>query len=92
MLRAASLIVLLFKARESARMLIPLESVSPARIMYRNTIAVLLSPPEAYVAVRLSLPTARVSVGFPLELSTMKIGSLKVAVTDTLSVAFKKLF
>ena len=47
--------------------------------------------PEAYVAVRLSLPTARVIVGLLLELSTMTT-SLKVAVTETLSPAFNILF
>jgi len=68
-------------------MLIPKESVSCAWIVYSNT-SVALSC-DIYVAVRLSLPTTRVIVGLPLELSTMT-RSLKVAVTDTLSPAFKK--
>jgi hypothetical protein len=71
-------------------MLIPSESVSPAWIVYWNTSEV-LPLPEAYVAVRFVLPTTKVSVGVPLALSTMT-DSLKVAVTDTTSPAFSKLF
>ena len=87
---AASLIVLLLSSRASALMLMPLVSLSPDWIVYRNTRSS-LPLPDVYVAVRLSLPTARVIVGLPLELSTLTT-SLKVAVTETLSPAFKKLF
>ena len=90
MLPAGSLIVLLFSVRALAPMLMPSESVSPAWIVYWNTSEV-LPLPEAYVAVRFVLPTTRLSVGEPPVLSTM-IDSLKVAVTDTTSPAFSKLF
>ena len=77
LLRAASLIVPLFKARALAPMLMPLVSLSPDWIVYRNTRSS-LPLPDAYVAERLLLPTTRVSVGLPLELSTFTV-SLKVA-------------
>ena len=71
-------------------MLMPLSSVSPAWIVYWNTSEV-LPLPDVYVAVRSVLPTTRVSVGVPLAVSTVT-DSLKVAVTETLSPAFRKLF
>ena len=79
----------LFKARALASMLMPSESFSPDWIVYWNT-SIELPLPEAYVAVRFVLPTTRVSVGVPLELSTMTC-SVKVVVTDTTSPVFRRL-
>ena len=84
---AASLIVPLFKARASAPMLIPSESVSPDWIVYWNTSGV-LPLPDVYVAVRFVPPTTRVSCGVPVT-GTF---SLKVAVTEITSPAFSRLF
>ena len=84
---AASLIVPLFKARALALILMPSVSLSPAWIVYVKTSGA-LPVPEAYVAVRLSLPTARVSCGVHVLFTT----SLKVTVADTTSGTFRKLF
>ena len=90
LLPAASMIVALSKSRALVPMLMPLESLSPVWIVYWNTSG--REPlPETYVADRFALPRIRVSVGVPLALSTMT-DSLKVAVTDTTSPAFTKLF
>jgi hypothetical protein len=58
--------------------------------VYWNTSGA-LPLPEAYKAVRFVLPTTRVILGVPLEVSTMT-DSLKMAVTETLSPAFNRLF
>ena len=79
----------LFKSRALASILMPSESISPDWIVYWNT-SIVLPLPEAYVAVWFVLPTTRVSVGEPLELSTMTC-SVKVAVTDTTSPVFRRL-
>ena len=83
----ASLIVPLFNARTFARMLMPSESVSPAWMVYWNT-SVVPPLPEVYVAVRSVVPTSSVSCGVPVT----DTFSLKVAVTDTTSPVFSRLF
>ena len=90
LLPATSLIVPLFKARTLAPILMPSESLSPAWIVYLNT-SVVPPLPDVYVAVWSVLPTTKVSVGVPLVLSIMT-DSLKLAVTDTTSPGFNRLF
>ena len=91
-LPAKSVTVPLFNESALAPMLMPSSSFSPdvnrAWIVYRNNKFALLLP-EVYVEVRLALPTTIVIVGLPLTTSTV---SLKVAVSDTTSPGFTKLF